>query len=145
MPNTQNLVQNKERTPSERRKSAQKAGIASGEARREKRHIQDALQKALKGTYKIGDPEKGNTEELGGYDAMAVSMIKAAIGGDVKAFIAIRDTIGEKPKETLEVEDSSLSGIKIKFVNKSNTNQKKEKDPKIVGDYTPPSNANDPE
>lgn len=141
--NPQNLVQNKHQTPSERQRNAQKAGIASGKSRRDKKFIQDALQKALNGKYDIGDPEKGNVKTLGGYDAIALSLIQEAIKGDVKAFVAIRDSIGEKPKDTLELENESLTGISIKFVNKSNPNKKLNSDPKIVGDYTPPSNADE--
>ena len=32
---------------------------------------------------------------------MAISLIKEALSGDVKAFLAIRDTIGEKPVEEI--------------------------------------------
>lgn len=133
--NYQNLVQNKEQTPEERRANAHKAGIASGQSRRDKKHIQDALKRALDGKYEV------DNKTLGGYDALALRMIKEALDGNVKAATFIRDTIGEKPKDTLEVESENLTGIKIKFVDKSNTRQTKEKDPKIVGEYTPPSNT----
>lgn len=123
----------------EARKYGQKGGIASGKARQERKKLQAALQKLLVGTYEIGD--KDNKETLGGYDAIAKSMILEASRGNVKAFIAIRDTIGEKPVDVVDFEDKDISGIKIKFVNKSQPNKKKEKDPVIVGDYTPPSNT----
>lgn len=38
--NEKNLIPNEERTPSERRENARKAGIASGQARRERKTIQ---------------------------------------------------------------------------------------------------------
>lgn len=139
--NPNNLVQNKEQTPEERRKNAKKAGIASGQSRREKKFIQESLQKLLNGKYYIGDEE--SKKQLGGYDALAQAMILKAISGDVQAFKEIRDTIGEKPKDTVGFESESLTGIKISFVNKSNPNKKKETDPKIVGEYTPPSNVED--
>lgn len=137
--NLNNLVQNKEQTPEERRKNAKKAGIASGQSRREKKFIQESLQKLLNGKYYIGDEK--DRKQLGGYDALAQAMILEAIGGNVQAFKEIRDTIGEKPKDTVGFESESLTGIKISFVNKSSPNKKKETDPKIVGDYTPPSNV----
>ena len=99
--NSENLKPNSERTPLERKQLASKAGIASGKARLEKKMIQDALRKALSGKYEVPVDKEGNFELLGGYDAMAISMIKQAIIGDVKAFIAIRDSIGEKPTETI--------------------------------------------
>lgn len=135
--NNGNLKPTNTRTKSEQRDLAKKAGIASGEARREKKQLQESFRKLLAGRYEVED------KKLGGYDALAASMIKEALTGDVKAFIAIRDTIGEKPKDTFEVESESINGIKIKFVDKSNHKIKKEKDPKIIGDYTPPSNVED--
>lgn len=122
-------------TSEEARINGAKGGIASGQARRDRKLIQEALKKALEGNYDV------DNKNIGGYDALAISMIKQAINGSVKAFVAIRDSIGEKPKETVEFENDNLTDIKIKFVNKSNANKKKEKDPKIVGDYTPPSNT----
>lgn len=124
----------------EARKNGAKGGKKSGEARREKKKLQEALQKRLSGKYKIG--EENNEVELGGYDAMAEAMIIQAVHGNVKAFVAIRDTIGEKPTDKIEFpEENTVTGIKIKFVNKSKANTKPEKDPKIVGEYTPPSNT----
>ncbi|MBQ8443765.1 MAG: hypothetical protein IJX25_00215 [Clostridia bacterium] len=131
-------VNNLKRPSSEEaRKNGSKGGIKSGEVRREKRLIQDALQKALSGVFDVDDHHR----QVGGYDALAISMIKEALGGNVQAFKEIRDTIGEKPKDTVSVESSELTGIKINFVNKSGTRKGKEKDPKIVGDYTPSTNT----
>ena len=45
--NEKNLIPNEERTPSERRENARKAGIASGKARREKKTIQKILADLL--------------------------------------------------------------------------------------------------
>lgn len=84
-------------TSEEAREYGSKGGKASGESRKRKRMLQDALQKALKGVYSI-DADNVN---LGGYDALAISLIKEALSGDVKAFLAIRDTIGEKPVEEI--------------------------------------------
>lgn len=133
--NVDNLVKNSELTPEERKSKAQKAGQKSGQVRKEKKLIQEALRKALKGKYNI------DNKMLNGYDALAVKMIYEALGGNVQAFKEIRDTIGEKPKDTIEFESEQITGIKIKFVDKSNRSNRKEKDPKIVGDYTPPTNT----
>lgn len=145
--NPNNLVQNKNRTPDERQKNAQKAGIVSGEKRREKRQLQNSLQRLLSGKYELKDDKGENTgERMVGYDAIAKSMIREALDGNVKAFVAIRDTIGEKPKESIGLESESLSGISIKFVNKSDREKRKpEEDPKIIGDYTPATNIDDEE
>lgn len=145
--NLSNLVQNKNQTPEERQKNAKKAGIVSGEKRREKRQLQNSLQRLLSGRYDLKDDKGENTgERMVGYDAIAKSMIREAMDGNVKAFVAIRDTIGEKPKESIGIESESLSGISIKFVNKSNREKRKpEEDPKIIGDYTPATNIDDEE
>ena len=45
--NEKNLIPNNERTPSERRENARKAGIASGKSRREKKTIQKILADLL--------------------------------------------------------------------------------------------------
>lgn len=130
------------RVPSseEARKNGAKGGKKSGDSRREKRKLQGALQKLLNGKYSVGENEE-TKKELGGYDAVAQSMIHEAIKGNVKAATFIRDTIGEKPVDIVNFEDNDVTGIKISFVNKSNPNKGKEKDPKIIGDYTPPSNT----
>lgn len=46
-------------------------------------------------------------------------------------------------KDNIDVGSTEVSAIKIKFVNKSLSNTKKETDPKIVGEYTPPSNSDE--
>ena len=50
--NEKNLIPNNERSPSERRENARKAGIASGKARREKKTIQKILSGLLDGQIK---------------------------------------------------------------------------------------------
>lgn len=122
MPNSENLVPNSERTPSRVKENARKGGIASGKARREKKMIQEALQKALKGKYVVGEEGK----LLGGYEALAVAMIQQAVGGNVQAFKEIRDTIGEKPTDTLEIGSESMTGIKVKFVDKGERERSKD-------------------
>lgn len=42
--NEKNLISNEERTPSERRENARKAGIASGKARKEKRTVKEIIR-----------------------------------------------------------------------------------------------------
>ena len=47
MANEQNLIPNENRTPTERRENARKAGIASGEARRKKKQRGDILREIV--------------------------------------------------------------------------------------------------
>lgn len=125
------------RSSNEARKIASKGGKASGESRRKKRELQGALQKLLDGKYEV----EGTT--FNGYEAIAQKMILSAINGNVKAATFVRDTIGEKPVDVFDFNEKDVTGIKISFVDKSTPkkNGGKEIDPKIVGEYTPPSNV----
>lgn len=76
------------RTGKEQVEIARKGGIASGEARREKRLFRDAIEK------KLGDS----------LDNIIEAMINKASEGDVQATAFLRDTIGEKPTDKLEAD-----------------------------------------
>lgn len=89
--NEENLISLADRTTEEQREIARKGGIASGEARRRKRTLKEELILLL---------EQGDTQEK-----ISLSLIKQALEGNTKAFEIIRDTVGEKPKEEIEVND----------------------------------------
>lgn len=89
--NESNLIPNSERTPKERQELARKAGIASGKARRERKTLKEELLLLL---------SEGDTQEK-----ISLSLIQEALKGNTKAFEIIRDTVGEKPKEEIEVND----------------------------------------
>ena len=76
------------RSKDEARERGQKGGIASGKARRKKKTIRETLEMMLSG--KMPD---GATRQ----DAIVVALMEKALSGDVRAFEAIRDSIGEKP------------------------------------------------
>lgn len=76
------------RSTEEARERGKKGGIASGEARRKKKTIRETLEMMLSG--KMPD---GATRQ----DAIVVALLEKALSGDVRAFEAIRDSIGEKP------------------------------------------------
>lgn len=128
--NIENLKPNTERTPEERKKLASKAGKASGEARRARKTFKELFEIALS----VKD-DNGLTEQEK-IVLRAIEVAKAT--GNYKD---IEATIGEKPKDAIALESEQITGIKIKFVDKSNRSNRKEKDPKIVGDYTPPTNT----
>lgn len=95
MANEQNL------RPSEYKLSqeeAKKGGKASGEARRRKRDIRLALEALLEKEY---TDKHGNT--LTGAEAIALKQMEKALKGDTKAFEVVRDSAGQKPRETIEV------------------------------------------
>ena len=106
MANIDNLVPNEDRTPEERRENARKAGIASGVARRKKRDLREACLAILETeiTTKTGD-------KMTGSEAMVAKLFQQAMKGNIKAFIALRDTAGQKPVEKLVVSDVDPSVI----------------------------------
>lgn len=125
--NSENL-----KTPSteEARARGKKGGIASGKARRARKTFKELFEIALSVKDASGLTEQEKIV------LRAIEVAKAT--GNYKD---IEATIGEKPKDTIELESEQITGIKIKFVDKSNRSNRKEKDPKIVGDYTPPTNT----
>ena len=106
MANEHNLTANS-RTPSERRESARKAGIASGEARRRKKLMREAFDELLSREYNQHDRDGNVVGKLDGTSALAAKVFKQAMDGDLKAFEIIRDTTGQKPVERVETVEIS--------------------------------------
>lgn len=80
-------------------------GQKSGEARRAKKALRERLDALLE--TKHGDMDMA--------DALALALIEKGLAGSVRAFEVIRDTIGEKPTDKVEVEKAPLS-VKVRFV-----------------------------
>ena len=119
MANEKNLIPNDQRTPSERRENAKKAGQASGAARRRKKAMRQAAsmllntpvptntQSKLIATVKellgiFGYDEKDATYQ----DALLAGIMLEAMKGDVRAAEFIRDIAGESP--ALEIRKAEL-------------------------------------
>lgn len=94
----ENLINQSMRTKEEQRRIAQMGGKASGEARRRKKTLRETLITLLNTENYEMDGKK-----VDGYVATALALIKKALKGDVPAITALRDTVGEKPREELEV------------------------------------------
>lgn len=110
MPNPQNLIPNSERTPNERRKNAQKAGIASGEKRRHQRDLREAV-KAVQGVIL---PVKGGGEGKTVVDAVALAVAHKAAQGDLKAAALLWEWLyGKQTKVDVTSSDGSMSPAKI--------------------------------
>jgi len=75
------------RTKEEARNRGRNGGKKSGEARQKKKLMREALEKLI-----------GNS-----LDAVTQALIDKAVSGDVRAYEAIRDTLGEKPTDKVEV------------------------------------------
>lgn len=98
------------KTGSEQVEIARLGGIASGKAKRERKTIREELEFLLEKKLKNNKGEDISTRE-----AISTAMIGQAIKGNVKAFIAIRDTIGEKPTEKTQTE-LTLTQALVEFV-----------------------------
>lgn len=89
--NEQNLKPNSERTPSERKQLARKAGKASGKARREKRTMKQLLEIALSLMVTNKKGETASRKEV-----IAIQLVNRAASGDLKAIDLLTKLIGEQ-------------------------------------------------
>ena len=101
-----NLIPNSERSPEEVRENGRKGGIASGIVRRRKKDLREACLAILETeiTTKSGD-------KMTGSEAMVAKLFQQAMKGNIKAFIALRDTAGQKPVDKVVVADVDQSVI----------------------------------
>ena len=111
MANEQNLIPNSERTPTQRRENARKAGIASGAARRRKKEMKERLELLL--SMPIKDGKGAAIEKIKSFaeikgknitveDAILIAIAQKALKGDIQAGTFIRDTVGENPTTKVE-------------------------------------------
>lgn len=100
------------RSKKEAKEKGRKGGIASGEARRLKRTFKDRLKWLMELPMGEGeiteDTDIKNIQlipsaNLSAIDQIIVAQFQKAAKGDTKAAEFIRDTIGEKPKEKMEI------------------------------------------
>ena len=97
---SKNLIPQSKRTKEEQREIAKKGGIASGEARRSKKSLREAMQVLMDADLTGKD---GKT--MTGTEAMAAKAFQAALKGDWKAWELVRDTAGQKPVDKVMVAD----------------------------------------
>ena len=110
MTNEANLdpVQTKE----EARKRGRAGGIASGKARREKKLMRETLDIILSMPMKNG--KNADVESIRSFaalkgknisvqEAILIAQVQKAMKGDTKAAEYVRDTIGQKPGENIEM------------------------------------------
>ena len=93
--NDQNLVPITSRTPRERSEIGRKGAEVTNRIKREKKTLKQELEALLEIADKNGDTLQKK---------ISFAMIQKAGKGDTKAYEVIRDTIGQKPKESVSVE-----------------------------------------
>ena len=107
---------NSEQSRDEAVKNGKLGGEKSGEARRKKRALKTSLSYLMKLPISNAHKDVKQALEEMGVDAdyldystlMAFSMITQCINGNVKAFVAVRDTLGEKPTDKVKVDGVEL-------------------------------------
>ena len=116
-------VLNTRRTPEERVAIAKKAGIASGEARRKKKAMQEVTKEIL--NMPLKPEELDNICDIKSFtsfkdknitvqEAITIAIMQKALKGDYKAAGYLRDTAGEKVAEKVELaytEDKNIKEI----------------------------------
>ena len=121
MANEQNLIKNSERTPSERRENAKKAGVASGKARRKKANLKKAFETILQAD--VASPNvKKQLEELGFEStnemALAMVMMQKAMKGNVRAFEQISKLTTTDVKDSLDKREQKERIKRLELDNK---------------------------
>ena len=134
----ENLIPQNKRTKEEQRKIATMGGKASGEARRKKKEmkkqielllslpfpdLQDRNGKKLKNIFQqLGIDEDNIDNQM----AMIISMWQRALKGDVNAFNTLRDTVGEKPSEKINLNDNTKTSSILESINRQLENKNAE-------------------
>ena len=106
MANPENLMTpqelNARLTPGERKANAKKAGKASAKKRAERKQFRELLELALS-QPNIDNPDVDN------WTVATAALLQKAMGGDVRAWEVMRDTLGQKPVEETRVLDSTIT------------------------------------
>ena len=106
-----NLIPINKRTKDEQREIVKKAGKASGKVRRQRKQLKDLFLSMLS-TPIPQDELKGKITSMGldneekNYNTLiGMTALTEALKGNLKAIELIRDTIGEKPKDSIQLTD----------------------------------------
>lgn len=118
----ENLINPNDRTSEELREMTRKGGIKSGEARRRKKTMREALELLMYNT-KLSEGLKDRLraegiaeEDMNHQMAVTRSLIAKAEAGDVQAYNAICSMIGEKPAEKIEMQGGVTTDLKIRYI-----------------------------
>ena len=117
MANEQNLIPNSERTPSERRENARKAGKRSGEVRSANAEMRKRLEQIVKMTLHDGKADKiKNLADAKGAnltisDALLVKLVTMALSGNIKAMNKLMELIGMDSQEPPEAPQSASNSF----------------------------------
>lgn len=94
----------------EQREKSRQAGKRSVEVRRARKTLREEFLNLLTVKVKGKDGKSKSTQE-----AISSAMIRQAMMGNTKAFELIRDTIGEKPTEIVNILSADFSALDDAF------------------------------
>jgi len=103
MPNPQNIKGHEftsDQSREEAAKNGRKGGIASGEAKRRRKNLQELVNIAFERVVSHDSEGRPITAD----EAMVLKQLQNALDGDTKAFITLRDTAGQAPIQRVEVD-----------------------------------------
>ncbi|CAG6013969.1 phage protein [Streptococcus pneumoniae] len=140
MANEQNLIKNSERTPSERRENAKKAGEASGKARRKKANLKKAFETILQAD--VANPNvKKQLEDLG-FDstnemALVMVIMQKAMKGNVRAFEQISKLTTTDVKDSLDKKEQKerIKALELENEKRKITLEGGAKSEDVMSDY----------
>ena len=121
MPNAENLIPNSERTPSERRANASKAGKASGKARRAKRTMREVanlvLDMSVSNGKKVDVKSIKSLAEVSGknikvQDALVLTLVKNALTGNIKALQMLIELTEQSSQAGATADDELSASLK---------------------------------
>lgn len=95
--------------------NGRKGGIASGKAKREKKDLRMALEMLLEKDF---TDKNGNV--ISGAEAITAKLFEQAMKGNIKAFTALRDTVGQAPVQKIavtEIEQSVIDEVESAVLN----------------------------
>lgn len=107
---------NSRRTREQHSEDSRKAGVASGEARRKKKRMKEQLETLLslpiqaENTKSVMEFIGIEEEDMNNQMALLVAMFQQGVKGNVRAFNAIRDTLGENPNES-EADEENIANF----------------------------------
>ena len=104
--NEQNLNKYSEYTESEKAEFHRQGGIASGQSKRRRKTFAETLRAVLASEYPV-EEAKRKLQDMGldgtWMDQLSQAQVDKASRGDTEAFRAVRDTIGENPRQAVDV------------------------------------------
>lgn len=104
--NDENLRKYAEMTESEKAEWHSIGGTASAKKRRQKKTFAETLRAVLASEYPVEEAKK-KLQDMGldgtWMDQLSQAQVDKASKGDTEAFRAVRDTIGENPRQAVDV------------------------------------------